>query len=1102
MIKENKHSAFKALTLLERIQYCSPNETGFDTKLYGRWLNEAPYLGDEEKLLSRLKEENIKPKEFSSAFSSQCFMGDSHPEHDGNDWWNQLFTCFEHSLSDESELPPILDERVQSGGLLLLFRPLINEAYNTLKTTLAERFLVRQTARSLSDSNASSAANISSFSIDNIAESYYQDLVTKLATISGRTLVLEMQVAKVLKQLKGDTSEARFQDFVNSLKDPQKRHKLMTEYPVLFRLVNTVVQQWRDFGVTLFSHLCDDWDEIERVLHTGDKLGALESIKVGAGDTHKQGRSVAILHFSSGFKVVYKPRSLAVEANFNHLLHWCNKHLQAVQMKTLKILDKSEYGWVEFVEYCACDTQEALARFYYRQGVLLALMYVLEGNDFHYENVIACGEHPVVVDLETLFHPYLEHIDNDYHTSATFPIKQTVLRTGLLPRRMWTENSEAGIDLSAMGESDAQLTPQEVLSVKHSGTDEMTFVREKVAIEAANNRPSLNGVPAKAWQFSKEVSAGFEACYRLLMAHKEALLTESGPLCVFRHNEVRVILRETRIYASYLSESLHPDLMRNGLERDLFFEKLWGAVESQPYLKQVVKYERQELANLDIPFFTTRPASRHLWTSEGECLPNFFHTPAMSRCQHLIQRLSEDDLNRQQWLIQASLYASELTEKDSIKPRYELGHSTQPLNAKALVAESEQLAAHLSRLAFEGELGANWFIWKPLSSKHWAVESMSATLYDGLTGTVLYLAYLAKITHQNEHKVLAEKALNTAREMWQAQPETIDDIGMFSGWAGIIYTLTHLSQLWEDESLLDEAIFLCRHIEARLQDDAFYDVIGGAAGTVIVLLNLYELCPQKSILALAIRCGQHILSHGRKTKHGLGWQLSIAGEEPLAGMSHGGAGIALALSKLGAITQQKAFIQAAEKAISHENMLYSTAQGNWPDLREGNRPEGADVCDDGQCFLTAWCHGAPGIGLARLAMAEQLDSSVIQADIERALAATRSHGFHDNHSLCHGVLGNLELLLQVGLAQSNAQLIEEVNEVVSQAVSAAQTSGWKTGLMFNLETPGFMVGLSGIGYQLLRFAYPDKVPSVLSMQGPIPSVSASVKEAVMEGLNS
>ena len=46
----------------------------------------------------------------------------------------------------------------------------------------------------------------------------------------------------------------------------------------------------------------------------------------------------------------------------------------------------------------------ASPRYFRRQGRSLALAPVLGAVDLHYENVIAAGEYPIIVDLETLFH--------------------------------------------------------------------------------------------------------------------------------------------------------------------------------------------------------------------------------------------------------------------------------------------------------------------------------------------------------------------------------------------------------------------------------------------------------------------------------------------------------------------------------------------------------------------------------------------------------------------------------------------------------------------------------------------------------------------------
>ena len=68
------------------------------------------------------------------------------------------------------------------------------------------------------------------------------------------------------------------------------------------------------------------------------------------------------------------------------------------------MLDRSTHGWVEFVEHLPCRDHDEARRYYERAGMLLCLFYVLEGTDCHYENIIASGEYPVLIDTETLMH--------------------------------------------------------------------------------------------------------------------------------------------------------------------------------------------------------------------------------------------------------------------------------------------------------------------------------------------------------------------------------------------------------------------------------------------------------------------------------------------------------------------------------------------------------------------------------------------------------------------------------------------------------------------------------------------------------------------------
>ena len=127
----------------------------------------------------------------------------------------------------------------------------------------------------------------------------------------------------------------------------------------------------------------------------------LVSLDDSKGDQHRDGRSVLIATFNSGFRIVYKPRPLAVAMHFQELLNWLNDRGAEPPLRTIRILDRGAYGWIEFIAPQGCGSGDEVRRFYARQGEYLALLYALEATDFHYENVIAVGEHPILVDLET-----------------------------------------------------------------------------------------------------------------------------------------------------------------------------------------------------------------------------------------------------------------------------------------------------------------------------------------------------------------------------------------------------------------------------------------------------------------------------------------------------------------------------------------------------------------------------------------------------------------------------------------------------------------------------------------------------------------------------
>ena len=303
-----------------------------------------------------------------------------------------------------------------------------------------------------------------------------------------------------------------------------------------------------------------------------------------------------------------------------------------------------------------------------------------------------------------------------------------------------------------------------------------------------------------------------------------------------------------------------------------------------------------------------------------------------------------------------------------------------------------------------------------------------------------------------------------------------------------MYSLSHIGALWADRSLIDAAHRIANVLERQIESDDQLDIIGGAAGYIMALGALEHVDPRASTRRLIALAAESLTSRANRADSGLSWSTLLPSTRPLAGMSHGASGMSLALLTAGRTLECAQYMDAARDAMRYERTLLDLTHDNWPDYRilDGRAPEGAPP------IMWAWCHGAPGIGLARLAALGLRGPNAepeLLDDLVRALGSTASHGFGTNDSLCHGDLGNLDLFaraLEHGyhgewesvLATESARLIERVGR-----------GAWRCGVPGGVETPGLMTGLAGVGYGLLRLAATSQVPSVLSFEPPRSAVA-------------
>jgi type 2 lantibiotic biosynthesis protein LanM len=381
--------------------------------------------------------------------------------------------------------------------------------------------------------------------------------------------------------------------------------------------------------------------------------------------------------------------------------------------------------------------------------------------------------------------------------------------------------------------------------------------------------------------------------------------------------------------------------------------------------------------------------------------------------------------------------------------------------------------------------------------KYYSLQPVDFNLYDGTCGIALFLGALGSVTGEETFSTCAASALQLLCQHIRAAASPVLDsvgtgqaqsaqqlkqwgIGGASGLGSILYALTRLGTWLQQPELLEVARQAASLITtSRIHEDKSFDIIAGSAGAILGLLTLYKQTGEETLLERALLCGNHLLEQRIQTESGARSWATIEKESPLTGFSHGAAGIAYALLLLSQATEQHVFKDAAEEALRFEQHLFCPEVGNWLDLR---KPEAPTEAETEPKFMVSWCHGAPGIGLARLGGLPILDTPQVRNEIQAALQTTLASGLSSLDKLCCGNFGGIELLVAASGRLEQPHLLQVAQQWTSALVHrATQRGGFHVldQLPRQAFNPGFFQGHAGVGYQLLRVAFPERIPSVL-----------------------
>ena len=855
----------------------------------------------------------------------------------------------------------------------------------------------------------------------------------------------------------------------------------MRRWSAIARLLGVRVEAWTRAVAEFVHRFEDDRDLVVEELLDGRDPGPLVGLGFGSGDSHNGGRSVAICRFEDGTRIVYKPRSCSVDVAFADIAAELNGRLDPdLQLRVPRTIDRGNWGWVEFIEAAPCADLDGLRAYHRRMGVLLAVIHTLQGNDFHLENVMACGAHPVPIDLETVCVPSADFPSTEFEPDRTLEIiEHSVLRTLLLPSAMGFGGGQAR-NLGAMRIEVGEAADRRIRRLVRVNTDFQAWVRSE---DPAAGRRS----ESEAWVESGETldpveqqaasEAGYREAYEVIRNHRDGLVAESSPVHRLGEAWVRILNRATNIYVRLITQSTEAVHAATGVDRWLNLERAALAVGDEgddSIRRSVVAVVRAELDAMhegDVAYFITPGQGLTYWTVDFETTDPVevegtrLRRSAVDSALQQLGRMSPEDLARQVELQGDSYRTTVMSLSRALHgTRTDSSRSTAIGFEPSGIPLEEMVPRTLERIAELAIPSGDYVNWIDLSldtqSESIRPAALGPDLYSGRGGLALLFER-------------AYRALGDDRWLDVARRSLAFEVGL-AGMKGGLESLRRMPPggMMERGGLVAGAWAIGRHegqgafrdvarslavdLSARtVESDGAFDVIAGSAGYIMLLLRLEEEEPLPGMADVVGRLADHLVRHVRDVE-GPGWTSRLA-QLPLCGFGHGRAGVALALVQAGRFLDRSDLVDLGLAAFEAEHRLRgATPEDTWPDYR------GLTIREKGKAShgMAAWCAGSEGIALSRAAALQLVEAPHLEDDLAFALEGIGPSEADARTHLCCGASGRLLMHRTIARVQGT-----------TGAVDDAGIEGQVAGLLERLESAdpgtmgvGLMQGIGGVAY--------------------------------------
>lgn len=876
-------------------------------------------------------------------------------------------------------------------------------------------------------------------------------LISRLSHMTSRTL-LAAAGARSYQQFCTDT----LSDSLESL---------LAEYPGIGRLLGIVTLQWETNTRSLLERVHQDRDTLLNTF--GIPLNAgLCGLTWAISDPHRGGQEVAILAFCDdsecadshpGWSVVYKPKDMRIEAEFNDFLHWIKLQLPGESHRRITIAAVGEtHGYAEFIEHIPCESS-GLPEFYENAGRLLGIIYLVNGSDCHTENLIANGTDVFLIDAETIFDSEISRFA-DTEPSVIDGFQDSVLRIGMLPSWRSSALGMQLVDMSALGINSAINATVKARGWVNINSDAMHPDTHEIPVNPPTSLPVSLGVANPLSEHTDVIISGFTEVYNLVL-NPDIRMEIGERFQRFLGINRRIVMRNTSTYAILARRALRPECMAQPLLRGIELDRLsrsWLIAPERTAHWKLFHEELRAMDNYDIPYFEFPLGSTSIRSDSGD-IEGVISTEGIHAATMRLERFSPSELEWQTRLIQGA-FAS----RESIHHARQ-GSPTEKFEFTALTPA--QIAKQLADLTLKDTAGnPTWLVLEAQgNADHYSLQSISLNLYGGRAGLIAFF------TSQGSHGQVSEAMVEIENLFTHSQDgaafRAMRDNGLgISGIGGVARLYEYLeasSSIEPKKAAIFWDAFSELVTEQLVARDRSFDVIGGVAGSAGALARRFTACGDATTRNAAELIARHLMEN--QTQAG-NW-ISQFSSCSLNGLAHGSSGIGIALIEVGVALENPEFINAGARAIATESADFVATAGNWRDLRERETETSSDT------FMTGWCAGAPGIALTRMRALELVPdhSDAHQWSTELAIAAntTANAGVQGFDSICCGNLGRALILSYLGDSTGHTQWSQASGELLESTTSRAVALGGFRLTVFGspeLQAPSLFKGLAGAGF--------------------------------------